>query len=222
MSIRAKLVTAMVVTIAGFAVVVGVSVWGQSRMSDRFDDVQRAADARALALELKFGVTDFNGWQTAYGYDGGRSRPVFLRSVKRFRGTLAQAERELTRPEERRLLERIQAAFADFMRLDVEAYRALQAGQAAEVRRLLLGPELVNFERAAAAAGELADVEDRHASAQERRFEQASDDARRLIVTSAILAALLVVILLVTANDLARMAERTIEQRLPRLPPEDT
>jgi hypothetical protein len=190
-------------------------------MSARFDDVQEAADARALALELKFGVTDFNGWQTAYGYDDGRSRPIFLRSVQRFRGTLAQAHRELTRPDERRLLERVDAAFADFMRLDAEAYRALQAGRPAEVKRLLLGPELVNFERAAAAADELADVEDAHASTQERRFEQARDDARRFIVAAAIVAALLVVILLVTANDLARIAERAI-QRLPPLPPEET
>jgi hypothetical protein len=221
-SIRAKLVTAMVVTIAGFAAIVGVSVWGQSRMSDRFDDVQRAADARALALELKFGVTDFNGWQTAYGYDDGKSRPVFLHSVKDFRATLVRAKRSLTRAEERRLLARVEDAFDDFMRLDDEAYRALQAGDAAKVKRLFLGPELVNFERAARAASALAAAEDAHASAQERRFEDARDDARRLIITAAILAALLIVILLVTANDLARMAEQTIDQRLPVLPPEDT
>jgi CHASE3 domain sensor protein len=214
-SIRAKLVTAMVVTIAGFAVIVGVSVWGQSRMSDRFDGVQQAADARALALELKFGVTDFNGWQTAYGYDDGRSRPVFLRSVEDFRVTLARAKRELTRPEERRLLARVEDAFAAFMRLDDEAFRALQAGDAAKVKRLFLGPELVNFERAARAAGELAATEDAHASAQERRFEDARSDARRLIVAAAIVAALLVVILLVTASDLARMAERTLERQQP-------
>jgi hypothetical protein len=214
-SIRAKLVTAMVVTIAGLAVVVGVSLWGQSRMSDRFDGVQRAADARALALELKFGVTDFNGWQTAYGYDDGKSRPVFLRSVKGFRVTLARATSELTRPGEQRLLERVESAFDDFMRLDVEAYAALRAGRDAEVKRLLLGPELVNFERAARAAGELAALEDRHASVQERRFEDARDDARRLIVAAAIVAALLVVILLVAASDLARMAERALERQQP-------
>jgi hypothetical protein len=214
-SIRAKLVTAMVVTIAGLAVVVGVSLWGQSRMSDRFDGVQRAADARALALELKFGVTDFNGWQTAYGYDDGKSRPVFLRSVKGFGVTLARAKSELTRPGEQRLLERVESAFDDFMRLDVEAYAALRAGRDAEVKRLLLGPELVNFERAARAAGELAALEDRHASVQERRFEDARDDARRLIVAAAIVAALLVVILLVAASDLARMAERALERQQP-------
>jgi CHASE3 domain sensor protein len=218
-TIRAKLVTAMVVMIAGFAATVGVSVWAQNRMSVGFDRVQRAADARALALELKFGVTDFNGWQTAYGYDGGRSRPVFLRSVKSFRATLARARRELSRPEEQRLLDRVEEAFDDFMRLDADAFRALQQGRAAEVKRLLLGPELVNFERAAQAADEIADVEAAHASAEERRFDQARDDARRLIVAAAIVAALLVAILLVTASDLARMAERRLER--PRTP-EDT
>jgi hypothetical protein len=214
-SIRVKLVSAMVVTIAGFAVIVGVSVWGQARMSDRFDRVQQAADARALALELKFGVTDFNGWQTAYGYDDGRSRPVFLRSVKAFRATLARAKRELEREEERAPLARVEDAFDDFMRLDADAYRALQAGDAAKVKRLFLGPELVNFERAARAASELAAAEDAHASAQERRFEDARHDARRLIVAAAIIGALLVVILLMTASDLARMAEGALERQQP-------
>jgi hypothetical protein len=215
MSIRAKLVTAMVVTIAGLAVTVGVSVWALNRMSARFDDVQHAGDARAQALELKFGVTDFNGWQTAYGYDGGRSRPIFLRSVKSFRVTLARAKRDMRRPVERRLLARVEAAFEDFMRLDAQAFRALEEGRTAEVKRLLLGPELVNFERAAGAADALADVEDKHASVQERRFDKARDDARRMIVAAAIVAALLVVILLVTATDLARLAEGALERQEP-------
>ncbi len=211
MTIRARLYTAAAVAVAALLLTAGVGVWAMARLADRFDHVQRAADARALALELKFGVTDFNGWQTAYGYDEGRSRPIFLSSVDIFRETLAQARRELTRPEEQALLDRVEAAFDDFMRLDVDAYAALRRGQAAEVRRILLGPEITNFRRTAAAAAELAAAEDAHAAAQERAFRDAREDALRFLVAASVIAALLVVILLVTASDLARRAERTLE-----------
>jgi hypothetical protein len=120
-TIRAKLYTAIVVAIAGLAVTAGVGIWALASLSDRFDAVRRASNDRALALELKYDVTDFNGWQTAYGYDGGRSRPVFLASVARFRSDLARARRELRRPQEMRLLAEVVTAFDGFMRLDAVA-----------------------------------------------------------------------------------------------------
>jgi hypothetical protein len=48
---------------------------GPAELGDRFEEVRDRARHEALARELKFGVTDVNGRQTAYGYDGGRSRP---------------------------------------------------------------------------------------------------------------------------------------------------
>jgi hypothetical protein len=170
MTIRAKLYTAIVVAAAGLAVTAGVGIWALTHLSDRFDAVQGAADDRALALQLKFDVTDFNGWQTAYGYDGGRSRPLFLASVARFRADLARAKQRLRRPQETRLLARVEDAFADFMRLDAVAWTALQAGLTAQVRRLFLGPEIANFHRAATAAQQLAVVEDTRAAGEERSW----------------------------------------------------
>ncbi len=219
MTIRSKLYTAIAVTLAGLMLTAGVGIWAMSRLSDRFDHVQRAADARALALQLKFGVTDFNGWQTAYGYDNGRSRPIFLSSVVSFRATLAQARLELRRPVERRFLAAITAAFDDFMRLDVDAFAALKAGRREEVRRILLGPEITNFRRAAAAAQELAAAEDAHAAVQERAFKDARKDALRFLIVAAVVAGLLVAILLVTANDLARLAERALGETRPSAQP---
>lgn len=211
MTIRTKLYAAMVVALAGLALTVGVAIWSMSRLGDRFDAVQAAADDRALALQLKFGVTDFNGWQTAYGYDNGRSRPIFLASVKRFRSTLAKARAELDRPDEIRLLQRVTAAFGDFMRLDAVAWHALKRGDTEQVRRLFLSPEIRNFQRAASAAQELAAAEAAHAQAQEQRFRSARRDGLRYLIGASVIAALLIVILLVTANDLARRAERTLE-----------
>jgi methyl-accepting chemotaxis protein len=210
MTIRSKLYAAIVVTVAGLALTAGAGIWGMNRLSDRFDGVQRADAARALALQLKFAVADFNGWQTAYGYDNGKSRPIFLSSVAGFQRTLTRAKLELRRPIERSLLEEISVAFGDFMRLDRVAWAALQAGRTAEVRRLFLGPEIANFRRAAAGAQGLAQVEERRANAEERRFREARKDALRALIGASIVAALLVAILLVTALDLARMAERAL------------
>jgi hypothetical protein len=209
-TIRSKLYAAIVVTVAGVALTVGVAIWAMSRLGDRFDEVQRTAEAQALALELKFGVTDFNGWQTAYGYDNGASRPRFLRSVAAFRATLGEARRTLTLPRERSLVERVGSAFSDFMRLDDRAYAALTAGREQEVRRLFLGPEIGNFERAARAAESLADVETARASAADRSFKHDRRNALRFLIAAGIVAVLLVGLLLVTALDLARIAERTL------------
>jgi hypothetical protein len=215
MTIRAKLYAAIAVTVAGLLATAGVGIWGMSRLGDRFDEVQQASDAQALALQLKFDVTDFNGWQTAYGYDGGKSRPIFLRSVARFRTNLAQAKRELTRPQERRALAEIESAFNDFMELDAQAFDALQAGRAGEVKRLFLGPELTNFDRAATAAQQLAAYEAARVTAQDRDFKDARKDALRLLIAVSAIAAVLVVILLITANDLAKAAETALERRPP-------
>jgi CHASE3 domain sensor protein len=215
MTIRAKLYAALAVTVAGLLVTAGVGIWGMSRLGDRFDEVQRASEAQALALQLKFDVTDFNGWQTAYGYDNGRSRPTFLRSVDRFRANLAQARRELIRPQEQRAVDEIDSAFDDFMELDAQAFDALRAGRTGEVKRLFLGPELTNFDRAATAAQELAAYEAARVTAQDRDFKDARKDTLRLLIAVSAIAAVLVVILLITANDLAKAAEAALERRPP-------
>ena len=212
MTIRAKLYAAIVVVVAGLALTVGVGIWAMSRLGNQFDDVQRAADARALALQLKFDVTDFNGWQTAYGYDGGTSRPTYLASFARFRGDLAGARSKLGPAEEARLLDRIEGAADDFARLDRASWAALRAGRVEEVRRILLGPEIANFQRAAEASQELAELEAARSAVQARAFRDARTDALRLLLGASIVAALLVVILLVTAIDLARRAEDVLEK----------
>ena len=186
MTIRAKLYAALAVTVAGLLVTAGVGIWGMSRLGDRFESVQDASDAQALALQLKYDVTDFNGWQTAYGYDNGASRPRFLSSVD------------------------------DFMALDDRAYTALQAGRTQEVKRLFLGPEITNFSRAATASEQLAAYEAGRVIGEDKAFKDARADALRLLIAVSVIAALLVVILLITANDLARAAERALGASPPR------
>ena len=215
MTIRAKLATAIVVAVTGLALTAGVAIWGMNSLGDKFDDVRAAGEAQALALELKYDITDFNGWQTAYGYDNGASRPIFLRSVTRFREDLATAKDELTTPAEQKLLADIEKAFNAFMALDVVAYRALQNGNTEEVKRLFLGPEIRNFQSAADGAEQLASLEAARAASTEKAFEDAQTDALRLLILASIVAAVLVALLLVTAFDLARAAERTLAESPP-------
>ena len=136
MTIRAKLYAAIVMTILGPVITIAVAFAAFQSLSDRFDEVSARSDRLALALELKYAVTDVNGWQTAYGYDDGASRPQFERSAQNVRRLLAVAHRTLTEPRERAILARLQSSFDAFMALDVVAYRALQRrpGRAASSR----------------------------------------------------------------------------------------
>lgn len=206
MTIRAKLYAAIVLTVLGPLVTIAVALQGQADLDDRFDDVRERARHEALARELKFGVTDVNGWQTAYGYDGGRSRPLFERSVAAFRADLRTARRRLTDPPERELLAQLSEDFDGFMNLDVVAFRELRAGREDVTRRIFLGPELVRFQAMADTAERLARHEARRAVATERAFDEARDDARKRLIAVAFGAGLVIVLLLVTAWDVARLA----------------
>jgi hypothetical protein len=205
-TIRAKLYVAILLSVLGPVTTIAVALHGMQRLGDRFDEVQERSEHRALALDLKFDVTDFNGWQTAYGYDDGRSRPRFERSVREFRADLARAHRELTDRRERRILSEIRSTFDDFMRLDAEAFAALKRGDDARVKQIFLGPELDLFDAMARGADELARYEARGAAATERAFADTREDSRRGLIAVALGAALVIILLLVTAADIARMA----------------
>jgi len=151
-------------------------------------------------------VTDFNGWQTAYGYDDGASRPRFERSVGEFRRDLRAARRELADSRESRLLDEIRSRFDEFMQLDADAFSALERGDDARVKQIFLGPELRLFDEMAGRADELARYESRGSTATEEAFDDSREDARRGLIAVALGAALVIVLLLVTAADIARMA----------------
>jgi hypothetical protein len=206
MTIRAKLYVAILLTVIGPVITIAVALHGMGRLGDRFDEVQDRADQGALALDLKFDVTDFNGWQTAYGYDDGASRPRFERSVRQFRIDLAAARRELTDRRERRLLSEIRARFDQFMVLDDAAYAALKRGNDARVKQIFLGPELRLFDEMASRAEDLARYEARGATATEKAFDESREDSRRGLIAVGLGAGLVIVLLLVTAADIARLA----------------
>src|SRR5215204_5714110 len=95
MTIRAKLYAAIVLTILGPLATTAVALHGMGQMGDRFDEVQERGRHESIARELKFAVTDMNGWQTAYGYDNGRSRARFVAAAAETRRQLSRAQRLL-------------------------------------------------------------------------------------------------------------------------------
>jgi hypothetical protein len=215
-TIRAKLYAAIVLTVLGPIATTGVALAGMAQMRDRFAEVRERSHDRALALELGAAVTDFNGWQTAYGYDGGRSRSEFLDSVASFRADLRTVRRTLRDPRERELLDALGRGFQAFMRGDRAAFAALREGDEARVRDILLGDEIARFRAMAATTDRLAGYEARRAVVTERRFDDARDDARRRLIAVGLGAGFVIVLLLVTANDIARMAlegERSVRRR---------
>jgi hypothetical protein len=205
-TIRAKLYFAILLTVIGPVVTIAVALHGMSRLGDRFNEVQDRSQRQALALDLKFDVTDFNGWQTAYGYDNGASRPRFESSVRRFRSDLGTARNDLNGQRERRLLNDVRVRFADFMALDDVAYAALKRGDHARVKRIFLGPELRLFDVMAGRSEQLARYEARRATATQESFDDARVDSRRGLIAVALGAALVIILLLVTASDIARLA----------------
>ncbi len=209
MTIRAKLYAAIVLTILGPLATTAVALQGMSQLGDSFDEVREAAQDESLAREIKFSVTDMNGWQTAYGYDGvpdTRFRPLFVNSANKLEEELTEAEGTFTGTEERALVSQLRAEFDAFMKLDAVAWRELQAGNDAEVKRILLGPELRRFEAAAGSAESLATVEADRADAADAAFDEDRDSARKRLIAVALGAGMVIILLLVTAQDVARMA----------------
>jgi hypothetical protein len=210
MTIRAKLYVAILLTVIGPVVTIAVALNGMTSLGNRFDEVTERSERRALALDLKYGVTDVNGWQTAYGYDDGASRNRFLEAVRLFEADLVEARRALTDSREQRLLDDLSTRFEQFMRLDGVAFAALERGDEERVKRIFLGPELDLYNAMAARAQQLARYEARQAAATERAFDDSHEESRRGLIAVALGALLVIVLLLVTAGDIARMAlERT-------------
>ena len=209
MTIRAKLYAAIALTILGPVATTVVALQGMSEMGDRFDEVQERAQHEAVARELKFLVTDMNGWQTAYGYaggDGGRFRALFEQSANELQQRLNEAKDSLADDEEQSLLSQFRTDYDRFMALDAVAYRELLAGNAAETKRIFLGPELQRFEAMAATAESLARYEADEATKADESFDDTRDDARRTLITVALGAGIVILLLLVTAGDVARLA----------------
>ena len=208
-TIRAKLIAAIALTVLGPVVTIGVALTAFGTLGDRFDDVERARAAQRLALDLKFAVTDMNGWQTAYGYDGGRSRRRFEavrrarpRSCWRVRG------RELTAPAERELLDGAERGVST-RSWSWTRTRGRRSRTAAKARPSgsCSARSSSYFERMARLADDLAERAGRRAAlAAEGSSTRRATPRGASSSPSAIGAGVVIVLLLLTVQDVVRLA----------------
>ena len=182
-TIRAKLYAAIVLTILGPLATTAVALHGMAQMGDRFDEVRERGERESLALEIKFAVTDMNGWQTAYGYAGGAFATASSPRRQLRRDLGARRRRSPTRA--RRGSERGQRGLPRLHGARRGRLARLQQGDDARVKRILLGPELAHFE-AMARPPTSWPLEAAQATATERAFDEARDDARKRLIAVAL------------------------------------
>ena len=157
MTIRAKLLAAIVLTVIGPVVTIGVALAAFGSLGDRSDEV--AARRRAPGARARAEVRRHRHERLADRVRlRRRAQPAEVRGLGRAHAGAARAARARAARAARARAARPSwaTAFDAFMALDAEAYEALQAGREAETRRILLGPEIRNFEAMARAADALA------------------------------------------------------------------
>ncbi len=206
--------------------VVGVALAGISSQNR----TQRAlvADQRATedALQLKFRAADVNGWQTAYAFDAVLkakdalndavgSRKSFVESSAAFRTELAAVKADAALSDHLADIEEIADSFNRFMVLDeriVALYRTGRPADSTEATGIVLGEELVLFNKMAEGADRLDQAVQAKSKQQAADAEDASARTRTTMIVVAVLSLLLAIVLatLIT-RSLTRPLRRSVD-----------
>lgn len=165
---RILLLAAIGTLVTGVLLAAAVMGIGKQRIAG--EETTRAMRLSSLVQEAKFRTADVAGWQTGYVFDFSRGVPGALDDTvgqrKEFVGSAAAlrtgyaaiAGADLT-GDERRTLERAEAAFERFMTIDAAMIRGYREGTAASRAgsdALASGDSLTAFGEAAAATNDLA------------------------------------------------------------------
>ncbi len=152
----------------------------------------------ALAAEAKFAAADWNGWQTAYALDANLDRDMDAdggshRSFVTATNTLDDLLTRLSQADgltadESAQVAAARTAFTDFMQTDQTVYAAFGQGTpdaVAQANGLVLGVEIENYDKVAAATSAVAaSLDGRSAST----VASAADTGRRVAVGVALAA----------------------------------
>jgi methyl-accepting chemotaxis protein len=141
-------------------------------------------------MVVKFRAADFNGWLNAYALDAQRgatgaaddtagSRKRFLDSAAAFRTELARAEDESNRSQ----IQAIRSDFERFMAIDEQIVSLYRQGSPASIdaaTKLVLGEELVIFDRIAGATDAIVEHDAEEAAENAAGATRAADRARQV------------------------------------------
>jgi methyl-accepting chemotaxis protein len=202
-----------------------VGLWGSARQESSAKDLGHDIGALGDVAQLKYLAADFNGWQTAYGFDAVRSpgspiddskgsRKRFLDSAHAFGAELDIAQASSVAAEDKRDIDALRTDFDRFMTVDdqvVALYRQHTTKAADQANDLVLGEELTLFDRIVAAADRLEKRTNKDAAASIKRASDVSGRSRTVTLTVGALALLLAVVLAVLiTRSLTRPLRRTV------------
>jgi diguanylate cyclase (GGDEF)-like protein len=191
---------ALLVLLLGVVALLLLGVFtAQRELQSRTEDDRRATQLQSLertASEARFLLADMNGWQSAYTLEftergvkalqnstGSRAR--FLRTASELQAALTRLgarSGELTSYEVTQLRQ-ARAAFTTFMARDTEVFQALQSGDLATARGLVLGTEILEFERIDRSLQAISASVTRQDAELRRQWQDASRGAYRQLLT---------------------------------------
>lgn len=164
------------------------------------------------ALELKYRIADLNGWQTAYALEVVRaprkaehideveSRVAFSRAATAFSTGIRELKQLDLPSDEIGHLIAVERLFARFMELDEKIVRSYASGlpnEAEYATDLVLGEEILDFQRMAAAIDDLVRARTARTSAHLVESQEAAESARAWMFWAGVTAAMASLILLV-------------------------
>ena len=205
--------------------VAGVGLWGSSSQESSTKELSDDVHSLQAVSELKYIAADFNGWQTAYGFDAVRapespiddakgSRKRFLDSAQSFASELEIAQDSSVADEDKKDMEVLRTEFDRFMTVDdqvVALYREGSKKSVDQASDLVLGEELKIFDRIVAAADRLETKTEKDAAASAKSAEDVSSRSRTVTLTVGALALLLAIVLAVLiTRSLTRPLRRAV------------
>ena len=201
--------------------VAGVGLWGSSSQESSTKELSDDVHSLQAVSELKYIAADFNGWQTAYGFDAVRapespiddakgSRKRFLDSAQSFASELEIAQDSSVADEDKKDMEVLRTEFDRFMTVDdqvVALYREGSKKSVDQASDLVLGEELKIFDRIVAAADRLETKTEKDAAASAKSAEDVSSRSRTVTLTVGALAIVLAVLI---TRSLTRPLRRAV------------
>jgi methyl-accepting chemotaxis protein len=205
--IRGRLIALGVVPLLLAAIVAGVAVLGFGTSVDAATSAQASSDKAAAALAMKYQAADWNGWQTAYAFDINRgvpnawaddadSRKAYLASETALVEQMAAlAENPDLTDEQRALLAEAKVHVDDFIAIDREIVSAYKSGTAegkAKADDFIIVDEIENYNAAAAAFGQLADLTRAEAAADVQAAADAAARSKSVMIVLVVVGIVLV------------------------------
>ncbi|WP_053227898.1 methyl-accepting chemotaxis protein [Solirubrobacter soli] len=185
---------------------------GMTEMTRRNDRiVQQTTPTQLTAADVRFNLADMYGFQTAYVLGNhAEQRKLFEASRAGLGETLKKLGTQVSTKEERAQLETLNAAVADFMKLDERAWELTRAAGDARSEgaiEITLNGELEPYGRALDSASKLREAAIADQKAAGSAFKKSHDDARTLLLLIGALSLLIAaaVAFLLARNLVVRM-----------------